>query len=338
MAADRLHRSDSWWPPSAEAGSVVESCVSGSLPVLVDESDPDIVVVSVVGEIDLLTASALYEHLSGALVASPPRLVIDLTQTWLLSAAALSVLLHARRFAARHGSTLQLRAPKQPLPAHTLTITGLDRLIEIVPPNTGMRSADGRRGGGHAETPSPCPISPSDIRDDSTTSLDSLESCVESAQDEYGHLVPMQRRYAQLAVDDPQRQRLRDELIQGYLPVAEHLASRFAARGEPLEDLIQAATVGLINAVDRFEPHRRPGNDAPRVSTADTSATYHPVPAVFSRTHPRPNRQTDRLVPNARLTTDSPNTGLLTPVHDRVKTIPPPTSGHQCHDTAVRFR
>jgi RNA polymerase sigma-B factor len=75
-------------------------------------------------------------------------------------------------------------------------------------------------------------------------------------QGEYAHLVPVQRRYAELAVDDPRRARLRERLIRGYLPVAEHIARRFAGRGEPLEDLIQVATVGLINAVDRFEPAR----------------------------------------------------------------------------------
>jgi RNA polymerase sigma-B factor len=77
-----------------------------------------------------------------------------------------------------------------------------------------------------------------------------------SEQGEYAHLIPLQRQYAQLAPDDPRRQRWRDELISGYLPIAEHIARRFAGRGEPLDDLIQVATVGLINAVDRFEPAR----------------------------------------------------------------------------------
>src|SRR5690348_11631996 len=66
----------------------------------------------------------------------------------------------------------------------------------------------------------------------------------------------LQRRYAELPSDDPERQRLRDTVIRGYLPVAAHIARRFAGRGEPLEDLIQVATVGLVNAVDRFEPAR----------------------------------------------------------------------------------
>jgi RNA polymerase sigma-B factor len=72
--------------------------------------------------------------------------------------------------------------------------------------------------------------------------------------DEYAHLVPLQCRYVELASDDPERPRLRAALIRGYLPVAEHLARRFAGRGEPLDDLIQVATVGLIHALDRFEP------------------------------------------------------------------------------------
>src|SRR5215216_3656872 len=38
--------------------------------------------------------------------------------------------------------------------------------------------------------------------------------------------------------------------------LAEHLAHRFSNRGEPVEDLIQTATVGLIKAVDKFDPDR----------------------------------------------------------------------------------
>jgi RNA polymerase sigma-B factor len=73
---------------------------------------------------------------------------------------------------------------------------------------------------------------------------------------EYGHLVPLHRRYAESSTRDPEREQLREQLINGYRPMAEHIARRFAGRGEPLEDLVQVATVGLINAVDRFEATR----------------------------------------------------------------------------------
>ncbi|MBV9651647.1 MAG: sigma-70 family RNA polymerase sigma factor, partial [Pseudonocardiales bacterium] len=85
---------------------------------------------------------------------------------------------------------------------------------------------------------------------------DTLATATEDDDEEYAHLIPLQRRYAQLATGDPVRPPLRDQLIRGYLPVAEHLARRYAGRGEPLDDLRQIATVGLINAIDRFEPDR----------------------------------------------------------------------------------
>jgi RNA polymerase sigma-B factor len=77
-----------------------------------------------------------------------------------------------------------------------------------------------------------------------------------SRDSEYAHLVPKLAEYARLDGTDPRRESLREDLVTGYLPVAQHIARRFAHRGEPLDDLVQVATVGLINAVDRFEPDR----------------------------------------------------------------------------------
>jgi RNA polymerase sigma-B factor len=48
----------------------------------------------------------------------------------------------------------------------------------------------------------------------------------------------------------------REELVGLYRPLAEYLARRFYGRGEPLEDLIQVANIGLIKAIDRFDPGR----------------------------------------------------------------------------------
>jgi len=48
----------------------------------------------------------------------------------------------------------------------------------------------------------------------------------------------------------------RDELVEMFLPLAEYLARRFDRRGEPLEDLVQVASVGLLNAIDRFDVER----------------------------------------------------------------------------------
>jgi len=48
-------------------------------------------------------------------------------------------------------------------------------------------------------------------------------------------------------------QRQRDVIIERCLPLADHIARRFSNRGEPLEDLVQVARMGLIQAVNRFD-------------------------------------------------------------------------------------
>jgi RNA polymerase sigma-B factor len=61
---------------------------------------------------------------------------------------------------------------------------------------------------------------------------------------------------ASLAEGSAERAELRDALVELHLPLVEHLARRFRNRGEPLDDLIQVATIGLIKSVDRFDPER----------------------------------------------------------------------------------
>ena len=45
----------------------------------------------------------------------------------------------------------------------------------------------------------------------------------------------------------------RDDLIERHLPLAHRLAGRYRNSGEPMDDLHQVATLGLINAVDRYD-------------------------------------------------------------------------------------
>jgi RNA polymerase sigma-B factor len=48
----------------------------------------------------------------------------------------------------------------------------------------------------------------------------------------------------------------RDALIERYLPLARHLAARHASAGEPFDDVFQVACIGLVKAVERFDPNR----------------------------------------------------------------------------------
>ena len=50
--------------------------------------------------------------------------------------------------------------------------------------------------------------------------------------------------------------RARDELCERFLPLARQLARRYQRGSEPLEDLVQVASVGLVKAIDRFDPDR----------------------------------------------------------------------------------
>ncbi|MFB8246487.1 SigB/SigF/SigG family RNA polymerase sigma factor [Streptomyces sp. NPDC001046] len=59
-----------------------------------------------------------------------------------------------------------------------------------------------------------------------------------------------------LSSGSPEYAELRNQLVRMHLPLVEHLARRFRNRGEPLDDLTQVATIGLIKSVDRFDPDR----------------------------------------------------------------------------------
>jgi RNA polymerase sigma-B factor len=64
------------------------------------------------------------------------------------------------------------------------------------------------------------------------------------------------RRLAGMDPSDPARAALRQHLVEAQLPLVHHLAQRFRGRGEPYDDLVQVGTIGLLNAVDRFDPER----------------------------------------------------------------------------------
>lgn len=81
---------------------------------------------------------------------------------------------------------------------------------------------------------------------------------------------------------DPEARR---ELIELHLPLVRGIARRFAFRGEQLEDLAQVGAVGLIKAIDRFDPAR------------GSSLTAYAVPTIVGeiRRHLRDSTQPLRL-------------------------------------------
>jgi RNA polymerase sigma-B factor len=63
----------------------------------------------------------------------------------------------------------------------------------------------------------------------------------------------LHERYLQ-TTDPEERDRLRERLVAGYEGLVHFLARRFQNRGEPLEDIVQVGFLGLIKAIDRFDP------------------------------------------------------------------------------------
>ena len=60
----------------------------------------------------------------------------------------------------------------------------------------------------------------------------------------------------QAASDEPERLKHRERLVEQFIGLVEFLARRFRNRGEPLEDLVQVGTIGLLKAIERFDLDR----------------------------------------------------------------------------------
>ncbi|MGW3291318.1 RNA polymerase sigma factor SigF [Streptomyces sp. NPDC001002] len=75
--------------------------------------------------------------------------------------------------------------------------------------------------------------------------------------------------------EGPDRSALRDELVRAWLPMAERIAVRFRGRGESLEDLYQVAALGLLKAVDHYDPARGHAFEAYAVPTITGEVKRH---------------------------------------------------------------
>jgi len=69
----------------------------------------------------------------------------------------------------------------------------------------------------------------------------------------YAEVAEMFRRLHALDAGSVGYRRQREAIVQRCLPLAHHIARRYGGRGEPHDDLVQAACVGLVNAVNRFD-------------------------------------------------------------------------------------
>ncbi|MEU1426728.1 SigB/SigF/SigG family RNA polymerase sigma factor [Nocardia sp. NPDC005746] len=77
-----------------------------------------------------------------------------------------------------------------------------------------------------------------------------------SSSDSYDNLEPWFDKLAGMQAGTADRIRLREEIIALAMPMGEHIARRYTGRGVEYEDLAQVAALGVVLAVDRFDPGR----------------------------------------------------------------------------------
>ncbi|MCV7015719.1 RNA polymerase sigma factor SigF [Mycolicibacterium madagascariense] len=85
------------------------------------------------------------------------------------------------------------------------------------------------------------------------TTPSSRGSASPRSNSEYADVVDMFRALQSLEEGSVKFTRQRDRIVERCLPLADHIARRFDGRGEPRDDLVQVARVGLVNAVIRFD-------------------------------------------------------------------------------------
>ena len=76
--------------------------------------------------------------------------------------------------------------------------------------------------------------------------------------DSYDDVVEMFLVLHRLPAESHEYARQRERIVSRCLPLADHVASHFARRGEGLDDLVQVARLGLMNAIKRFDPDKGP--------------------------------------------------------------------------------
>ncbi|MBE1552154.1 RNA polymerase sigma-B factor [Mycobacterium sp. OAS707] len=75
----------------------------------------------------------------------------------------------------------------------------------------------------------------------------------EGRDDDYSQVEQWFDQLAGAGSEEEQR-RWRCRIVSCCMPLADHIAYRFVGRGEPAEDLVQVARLGLVKAVDRYRP------------------------------------------------------------------------------------
>jgi RNA polymerase sigma-B factor len=216
--------------------------------------------VSAGGVVDFTVAPVLRAVLHD-LLDDLQSVTVDLAETTLLDGHSIGMLVSTHRWAAKHGSELRLREAHGRV-LRVLEITDAAKLLDP----------------------------PADAADAAGPAGDSEDRTVET-------LLRARQRHA---TGDAPREQLRQLAIAAGYDLAASLARGYRGRGENAEDLLQVAMVGLIKAVDRYDPDRGPGFSAYAVPTIGGEIKRHFRDKGWTIRVPRRMQELGMDLPRAR--------------------------------------
>jgi len=197
--------------------------------------DSDLVIAE--GALDLATIPRLRAVLNARLAEGRTELVLDLDRVSLLDAQAVRMFVALGRRVEQHGGRFTALGARG-ISAEVLAIASLDKKLHVYddPSDILARYADGL------------------ARDESFEPNAALAARWPGSRDITVH--GLLAGAATLVAGDSDRAALRRQAIEDSMGLAQRLARRFRDRGEPVDDLTQVALMGLVNAVDGYDPQR----------------------------------------------------------------------------------
>lgn len=185
------------------------------------------------GELDLASTPRLRDALLSAMTEPGHDLVVDVSAVHFLDATAIGTLVQVSNQTGPAGCTLRVTGASG-IVLEVLETAGVAKRLGVYDAGIGLSS------GWSAGT---VPGGPTDLNPDEDGTSDEL-------------VVFLLDTMSQLPPGSRERTQIRDRVVAACTPLATALARRFTHRGEPFDDLHQVAMVGLIKAVDGYDPGR----------------------------------------------------------------------------------
>jgi RNA polymerase sigma-B factor len=197
------------------------------------------------GELDLARSARLRSVLRDAVDTAPERIVVDLSTVTLLDASVAGVLARQRARAEAAGIILTAVA------AQGVVLEVLE-ILDLAKPLDAYAPRDTAPPRPRLPCCTPDSVHAEDLADDVTAAAGDRPSLAALDDAVWALLAEA----AALTEEDRQRQRLRARAIELTLPAAYQLAGRYRGRGERDDDLLQVAALGLMKAVNGYDPQR----------------------------------------------------------------------------------